>query len=286
MPTKDVVQKRREQVAIFLIILGKTGVLEKIEGSGSNYILIVEGVRLIVERMLDNQHIMALVALVEELPENELSVGFLIKFTNLAGVNSIFRSSDIVGYPIKQVTHDFFARLGSDAEKKQFAIDSSNANIALSDATARLNAKRALQNQSDEFLNSRYDDLKRIDSEIKKILQQKIECSNKLEKLADFELALSKLKRIFVGNDDVMRTSVPISIPSLTVLENQISQLDSRLEVLQQERAHAENLVSEAVFEKKHADSAFRFVSQKVQKAENHVREILLDFNRRKLGLK
>jgi hypothetical protein len=57
------------------------------------------------------------------------------------------------------------------------------------------------------------------------------------------------------------------------------------LEGLQQERAHAEQLVSDAVFLKKKVDSDFSFASKKVQKAENHVREILLGFNRRRLGI-
>jgi len=284
MPTKEQKKIRIQGNTQLKEILGKMGDLQEI-GSSSIYILITkDGKRFVLERFLSTERMNALLQLLQKLPEHLVSVGFFIEFTNRAGVLPIFRSNDIAGYPIEPEIIDFFDSLDSDAEKKQFAIDSSKANIALSDATARLDAKRALQNQSDEFLNSRCDDLKRIDSEIKKILQQKIECSNKLKTLADFMLALSKLQLTFVG-DDVMRTIVPSSIPSLTDLENKISQLEMRLEGLQQERAHAEHLVSDAVFEKKMVDSAFSFASKKVQKAENHVREILLGFNRRKLGI-
>ena len=284
MPTKEQEKIRIRCNTWLKEILGKMGDLKE-NGSSSNYTLITkDGKEFVLERYLSPERMNALLQLLQKFPEHLVSVGFFIEFTNRAGELPIFRSSDIVGHPIEPEIIDFFDSLGSNAEKEQFAIDSRKADKDFSDATAVLDAIRVRQIEKDIFLNSRCDNLKRIKSQIQTLQHQKIECSNELKTLADFMLALSKLQRIFVG-DDVMRTIVPSSIPSLTDLENQISQLEMRLEGLQQERAHAEHLVSDAVFEKKMVDSAFSFASKKVQKAENHVREILLGFNRRRLGI-
>jgi hypothetical protein len=282
MPTKE--QERIQGNTRLKEILRKIGKLQEI-GSSSNYTLITkDGKRIVLERFLSTERMNTLLQLLQKLPEHLVSVGFFIEFTNRAGELPIFKSSDIVGHPIEPEIIDFFDSLGSDAEKKQFAIDSRKAEKLFSESTAVLDAIRVRQILKDIVLNSRCDDLKRIESQIQTLQDQKIECSNELKTLADFMLAISKLQRIFVG-DGVMRTIVPSSIPRFTYLENQISQLEMRLEGLQQERAHAEHLVSDAVFEKKMVDSAFSFASKKVQKAENHVREILLGFNRRRLGI-
>ena len=281
MPTKDAVQKRKEKVAIFLSILGKTGVLEKIEGSGSNYILNVEGASFIVERMLDNQHIMALVALVEELPENELSVGFLIEFTNLAGVHSIFRSRDIVGYPIKQVTHDFFARLGSVKEKQKFEIDFKKAEEVIMEAGEKMKAIVAEQMVRVQDLQAENDKLKALALRLTNAKREKMSLYSKIQALTEFKLAYEQMKVTF-GEEFV---HMHASFPSLTDLQSQDSILASEINVLQQQNADAQILVSKAVLAKKRADDAFSAASKENEDAKKRMDGIVRSFNRSKLGL-
>ena len=281
MPTKDLVQKRREQVAIFLIILGKTGVLKEREDSVSNYILIVEGVSLVVERMLDDPHITALLALVKELPENELNVGFLIKFTNLAGVHSIFRSRDIVGYPIKQVTHDFFARLGSVEKKQKFEIDFKKAEEVIMEAGEKMKAIVAEQMVRVQDLQAENDKLKTLALRLTNAKHEKMSLYSKIQALTEFKRAYEQMKVTF-GEEFV---HMHASFPSLTDLQSQDSILASEINVLQQQNADAQILVSKAVLAKKRADYAVSAALKEHEDAKKRMDEIVRIFNRSKLGL-
>jgi hypothetical protein len=90
--------------------------------------------------------------------------------------------------------------------------------------------------------------------------------------------------RVIFGRD-FADISVQSSIPRLTDLQNQNSDLGGQINVLQKQHAEAQILVSEAVLAKKRADDAFSAASKESQNAKKRMDEIVRIFNRSKLGL-
>jgi hypothetical protein len=240
-----------------------------------------------VERFLDGEHLTVLIdllaklVLLGEFPELILPVEVLFHFTDLAGMLSIFKSSHRVEVP--QKIKDLFERISSPSGRKKFEIDFNQAQEIFSKASQNLKATVAKQIDCEQALQSENDKFKTLALRLIDTQKEKLSVSSQMQALKEFERACDQMRVIF--GRDFADISVQSSIPRLTDLQNQNSDLGGQINVLQKQHAEAQILVSEAVLAKKRADDAFSAASKESQNAKKRMDEIVRIFNRSKLGL-